>query len=88
MDWQKNQICEGPKVVGYATVDRIFNPFLLDPEKVDFSVEKAKFLHFLDFPHEWLEYDLYPNELWHIQQKQFEKDKIENGKVARLKEGK
>jgi len=43
---------EGSKIVGYATVERIFNPFLLDPLKVSFSVEKAKFLYFLDFPHE------------------------------------
>jgi len=60
---KKIRICEGPKVVGYATIERIFNPYLIDPGKVDFSVEKAKFLHFLDFPYEWLEYDLYPDEL-------------------------
>jgi len=73
---------EGAKIVGYATIERIFNPILINPLKTNISVGKAKFLWFLEFPHEWLEFELYPDEVWKLQQIDFEKDREEKGWMA------
>jgi hypothetical protein len=46
---------------------------------IDYHNDKKEFLKLLSFPNQWIEYDMYPDELFLIQKKEFRPEHTRNG---------